>query len=190
MNTPMVTSRIDHPHMKISQPPGVITSAEEVLAQVNDHEHHEFHRYRWLSLRFLTYHTGISRLMEALSAESQQRLQALIVASASLPVREPVLRDPATKAWQAPSLQRAHSILRANFFIRDEEEAARELSRALLEEWRSRRFYERLEARNGIPALDALLNACIGQAQAQLQILQEAEEQLPTRPCPPGEILQ
>lgn len=184
MNTPIVTSRIDPPRMKISQQPGVITSAEEVLALANDHEHHEFHRYRWLSLRFLTYHIGISRLLEALSIESQQRLQALVVASASLPMRDTVLRDPATKAWQTPSLQRAHAIQRSHFFIHDEEEAARELSRAVLEEWRSRRFYERLEACNGIPALDALLNACIGQAQAQLQILQEAEEQLPTRPGP------
>lgn len=189
MNTPMVTSRIGHPPMKRRQPPGVITSAEEVLALANDHEHHEFHRYRWLSLRFLTFRTGISRLMEALSVESQQRIQTLIVASAALPMPEPVLRDSATKAWQAPSLPRAHSLQRANFFIHDEEEAARELSRAVLEEWRSRRFYERLEACNGIPALDALLNACIGQAQAQLQILQEAEDQLPTLPCPPVGIM-
>lgn len=189
MNTPMATSRIAHPRMMVSQPPGVITSAEEVLGLANDHEHHEFHRYRWLSLRLLTYHTGISRLMEALSAESQQRIQALIVASASLPMRDPVLRDPATKAWQPPSLPRPHAIQRGNFFIRDEEEVAWELSRAVLEEWRSRRFYERLQACNGVPALDALLKACIGQAQAQLQILQEAEEQLPTGPCPPREIL-
>lgn len=186
MNTPMVTSRIDHPRMKTGLEPGVITSVEEVLALANDHEHHEHHRYRWLSLRFITYHTGISRLMEALSVQSQQRIQALIVESAPLPMHEPVLRDPAAQAWQASSQQRAHSTQQAHFFILDGEMAARELSRAVLEEWRSRHFYERLQAHNGIPALNALLNACIGEAQTQLQILQEAEDQLPARPCPPA----
>ncbi|CAM3404912.1 hypothetical protein [Halomonas lysinitropha] len=189
MNTPMANTRIEPPRMKISQPPGVITSIEEVLAQVNDHEHHEFHRYRWLSLRFLTFQTGISRLMEALSVESQQRVQALVEVSASLPMRDPVLRDPAKLAWQPPALQRPHSLQRAHFFILDGDEAARELSRAVLEEWRSRRFYERLQACNGIPALNHLLNACIGQAQAQLQILQEAEDRLPPPPSPPGEVI-
>lgn len=185
MNTTRVTSRIDHSCMTTRQQPGVITSAEEVLALANDHAHHEFHRYHWLSVRFLPYHTGISRLMEALSAESQQRIQALTAKSASLSIRVPVLHDPATKAWQPPPLQRTHSMQQAHFFIIDGEEAALEFSLALLEEWRSRRFYERLQFCNGIPGLDALLNSCIGQSQAQFQVLREAEVLLPTRACQP-----
>lgn len=155
---------------------------EELLALANDHERHEYHRYRWLSLRFLTYHRGISKLMQALAGESQQRVKALIEAAASLPIREPVLRDPATQAWQPPAIQ-------SPFFIHDDDVAAHELSRALLEEWRSRRFYEHLQACNGTPDLHGWLNACIGQARSQFQILQEAEGQLPALPCPPREIM-
>lgn len=181
VSIPSVTSRDDHPLIKTGQPPCIITLTEELLALANDHERHEYHRYRWLSLRFLTYHRGISKLMQALAGESQQRVQALIEAAASLPIREPVLRDPATQAWQAPSIQ-------SHFFIFDDDVAAQELSRALLEEWRSRRFYERLQACNGIPDLHAWLNACIGQTRSQFQILQEVEGQLPALPCPPRAI--
>lgn len=143
MNSPSATSRIDDPLMGIGPQPDVVTSVDGVLALVKDHEHHEFHRYRWLSLRFLAYHTGISRLMEVLAAESPQRIQALIVASESLPMRQPGLRDAGTKAWRAPSLHSTH------LFILNEEEAAWELGRAVLREWWSRRFYERLRGHNG-----------------------------------------
>ncbi|WP_290785009.1 hypothetical protein [Halomonas sp.] len=183
MNSPSVTSRIDYPLMEIDPQPDVITSVDDVLALVKDHEHHEYHRYHLLSLRFLAYHISISRLMEVLAAESQQRIQALIVASETLPVQEHRLQEVGNKAWRPPSPQSPH------FFILNEKEAKWELSRAVLGEWRSRRFYERLQACNGIPGLHALLDACMGQAQAQLQILQEAENQLRTRLYSPCDII-
>jgi hypothetical protein len=173
-----------HPEINVLQEvnlivntPSVTTLIEEILAQANAHEHQEYHRYRWLSLRFLTYHIGMSKLMQALASESRQRVLALIEVSASLPIEESPLRDPAKMPGQDLQVQ-------SNFFIFDDEVAAQELSRALLDEWRSRRFYERLQAYNAIPDLNAWLNDCIGQNWAQLQILQEARDQLPVLALP------
>ncbi|MCG6657111.1 hypothetical protein HOP52_04875 [Halomonas campisalis] len=163
-----------------SQPTGVISLIEDILTRANEHEHQEYHRYRRLCLRFLTYHIGISQLMQTLAIESQQRIQTLIEVSASLPIEQSLLRDPSLRSEQRLQVN-------PHFFIFDDEVAAQELSRALLEEWRSRRFYERLQAYNAIPGLDAWLNDCIGQRRAQFQILQEARDQLPaalTLPAP------
>lgn len=157
--------------------PSVAILIEDILARASAHEQQEYQRYRWLSLRFLTYHIGTSRLMQALASESQQRIRSLIEVSASLPIETSPLRDPAMRPEQ--ELQ-----VRPHFFIFDDEVAAQELSRALLEEWRSRRFYERLQACNAIPDLDAWLNDCINQSRAQFQILLEAREQLPAVALP------
>ncbi|MDW7748055.1 hypothetical protein [Halomonas sp.] len=152
--------------------PSVTILIEDILARANAHEHQAYQRYRWLSLRFLTYHIATSKLMQALASESQQRIQSLIEVSASLPIEQSPLHDPAERREQELQVQ-------THFFIFDDEVAAEELSRALLEEWRSRRFYERLQAYNAIPDLNAWLNDCIGQRRAQFQILQEARDQLP-----------
>ncbi|MBB3229919.1 hypothetical protein [Halomonas stenophila] len=158
--------------------PASFSLPEDLLALANDHEHHEYHRYRWLSLRFLPYHLGISQLMQALAGESRQRVQALIEVSAPLDAGASGLRDPALAPWQDCRERQSH------FFIFDDALAARELGRALLEEHRSRRFYERLQAYNGIAGLDGLLGAFVEQARAQCTILEETLEQLPVRPRP------
>lgn len=157
---------------RIVNTPSVTILIEDILARASAHEHQAYQRYRWLSLRFLTYHIGTSKLMQALASESQQRIQSLIEVSASLPIEQSPLREPARRSEQELQVQ-------PHFFIFDDEVAAEELSRALLEEWRSRRFYERLQAYNAIPGLDAWLKDCIGQRRAQFQILQEARDQLP-----------
>lgn len=157
---------------RIVNTPSVTILIEDILARANAHEHQAYQRYRWLSLRFLTYHIGTSKLMQALASESQQRIRSLSEVSASLPIETSPLRDPAEGPGQELQVQ-------PHFFIFDDEVAAQELSRALLEEWRSRRFYERLQAYNAIPDLDAWVNDCIGQRRAQFQILQEARDQLP-----------
>ncbi|SEK24470.1 hypothetical protein [Halomonas daqiaonensis] len=177
MRMPSINHRDDHLVMQPGRQPCDITLTEDVLALVNDHEHHEYYRYHWLSLRFLTYNLGLSRLMQALADESKQRIQALIEQSTSLSLGKPAIWDPSTSVWQAPTLPS-----QSHFFILDDDTAAQELSRALLDEWRSRRFYERLQAYNGTPQLDAWLNACISQAQAQFQVLQETEWLLPAIP--------
>lgn len=148
---------------------------EDLLALANDHEQHEYHRYRLLSLRFLTYHLGISQLLQALAGESRQRVQALIEVAAPLSADTPCLRDPALAPWQAPRRQ-------PHFFIFDEALAARELRRAMLEEHRSFRFYQCLRTYNGIPGLDGLLDAFVEQARAQCTILEETQDQLPVLP--------
>ncbi|RTR05083.1 hypothetical protein [Halomonas nitroreducens] len=148
---------------------------EDLLALANDHEHHEYHRYRWLSLRFLTYDLGISQLMQALAGESRQRVQALSEVAAPLSAETPCLRDPAQAAWQDRPLQ-------PHFFIFADEVAAQELRRALLEEHRSYRFYKCLRACHGIAGLDGLLDAFVEQARAQCTILEETQDQLPALP--------
>lgn len=172
VNTPSVTPLGDQPSRKTEQPTSVITIIEDILAWANDHEHQAYHRYRWLSLRFLTYHIGISKLMQALASESRQRVQALMEVSASLPIDQSPLRDPAMSPGHDQQVA-------SHFFIFDDEVATQAFSRAMLEEWRSQRFYERLQAYNAIPGLHAWLNDCIAQSQAHFQILQEARCQLP-----------
>ncbi|CAM3417023.1 hypothetical protein [Halomonas lysinitropha] len=174
MSLPSINDRIDPLATPPSPQPGEIALTEDVLGQANGHEHHAYHRYRWLSLRFLTYSIGISRLMQALAEESRQRIQALIEQSSQLTFSQPVAR---ATDWEPPSLPS-----QSHFFILDDAGAAQAISLALLEEWQSRRFYERLHADNGTPQLDGHLKSCIGQAQAQFQVLKEAEWLLPTPP--------
>lgn len=150
---------------------------KDTLSRANAHEHQVFHRYHWLGLRFLTYQVALSELMHQLAGKSQQRVQALIEVAASLPIERPPLRDPASGPEPASRIAQP-------FFILDDPVAAQELSRALLDEWRSRRFYEQLQDDNAIPALDAWLNDCIGQCRSQFQILQEARDRLPTLALP------
>ncbi|MCL7939088.1 hypothetical protein M8009_02050 [Halomonas sp. ATCH28] len=150
----------------------VHTMVKDLLTLASEHEYDEYARYYGLSLRFLTYHIGVSRLLQALAEESQQRVQCLIDVAASLSMGLPRLRRPAMSP--CPDL---HG--QSHFFIYDDEMAAQELSRALLDQWRSRRFYERLQAYNAIPDLNAWLNDCIGQCRAQFQILHEARDRLP-----------
>ncbi|MBB3182615.1 hypothetical protein FHR95_000139 [Halomonas fontilapidosi] len=172
MNTPSVTYLNNHFLRQTERPTSVVTMIEDLLALAGGHEHNEYQRYYWLSLRFLTYHIGISKLLQALAEESQQRIQALTKVAATLPIALPRLGEPVVGPW--PDL---HG--QGHFFIYDDAMAAQELSRAELEEWRSRRFYERLQDYNAIPALDAWLNECIGQCRAQFQILHEARYQCP-----------
>lgn len=180
VNTSSVTYLNNHFLRQAERPTSVVTMIEDLLARASGHEYNEYHRYHWLSLRFLTYHIGISTLLQALAEESQQRVRALNKVAATLPIEPPRLGEPAAGPW--PDL---HG--QGHFFIYEDEMAAQELSRAELEEWRSRRFYERLQAYNAIPDLNAWLNECIGQARAQFQILKEAEELLPA-PCQPREM--
>lgn len=174
MSLPSINDRNDPLAMPPAPQPGEIALPEDVLGQANGHEHHAYHRYRWLSLRFLTYNIGISRLMQALADESRQRIEVLVEQSSLLTSSQLVTR---VSSWEAPALPS-----RSHFFILDDAGAAQAISLALLEEWQSRRFYERLQAYNGTPQLDGLLKSCIGQTQAQFQVLKEAEGLLPTSP--------
>lgn len=178
MNKPTIAHirQAAHLLMPSGQPPCIASLIDEFLTLINDHEYHEYHRYRWLSLRFLTYHIGISRIMQALAGESQQRIQELAEVTTRLPTRAIRPQDPATRATQDIELE-----VKPHFFIFDDDVAAQELSRALLAEWRSRRFYTRLQAYNGIPELNAWLEASVRQSLAQFRILQEAEDQLPSQ---------
>lgn len=172
VNRPSVTYLNNHFLRQTERPTSVVTMIEDLLALASGHEHQEYARYHWLSLRFMTYHIGISTLLRALAEESQQRIRSLTAVAASLPIELPRVGDPAVAP--CPDL---HG--QGHFFIYDDAMAAQELSRAELEEWRSRRFYERLQDYNAIPALDAWLNECIGQCRAQFQILHEARDQCP-----------
>ena len=172
MTTPRITQLDSYARRQADRPTCVVTMIEELLTLAGEHERDEHERYYWLSLRFLTYHIGISKLLQALAEESQQRIQALTKVAATLPIALPRLGEPVVGPW--PDL---HG--QGHFFIYDDAMAAQELSRAELEEWRSRRFYERLQDYNAIPALDAWLNECIGQCRAQFQILHEARYQCP-----------
>ena len=185
MNTPSFdTRRVPPPAMPRGRQHD-ITLTEEVLALANAHERHEYARYRWLSLRFLAFHTGISRLMKALAEESQQRMQALATLAGSLPLDASAIADPAESPEAPPALTAG-----THFFIVDGEVATQALSRAMLEEWWSRRFYERLQAYNAIPQLDAWINDAICQARSQFQVLQETEGLMPPSLSPPHAMME
>ncbi len=144
----------------------------ELMQAVADCELRQCDRYRWRALRFLAYHPGLSRLMQALAGESHERLGALAEA---LAMESPCLSDSAPWPWHYSGQGSAH------FFIVDDAMARLELARCLLEEHRMERFYMRLEHSNAMPELDALLGDGVAQCRAHCQLLEETRQSLPTR---------
>ena len=144
----------------------------ELLAAIDDHERRQSRRYRWQALRFLTYHAGLGRLMEALADESLDRREVLVEALAG---GRPVAPCHSPAAGECRGRGAAH------FFIVDDEIARLELSRSLLEERRTERFYARLKRCGAIPELDALLGDCIAQCRAHGRLLEETRQSLPAR---------
>ncbi|MFG6160452.1 hypothetical protein ACGTNG_16770 [Halomonas sp. 1390] len=144
----------------------------ELLQAIDDHERRQSQRYRWQALRFLTYHAGLSRLMEALADESLDRREVLVEALAGGRPVAPC-HSPATGDCRGRGA--------AHFFIVDDEIARLELSRSLLEERRTERFYTRLRHGGAIPELDTLLGDCIAQCRAHAQLLEETRQSLPAR---------
>ncbi|HET8790872.1 MAG TPA: hypothetical protein VFM75_06645 [Modicisalibacter sp.] len=145
----------------------------ELLDMAGEHEHFEMNRYRIMSLRFLTFNAGISRLLEALSNENEQRLQTLtqaaerIKAKAFLPTNTKVA-----------SVSMQHGKLSHSFFVTGNAMAANTLAEALVYEQRSLGFYRQLRAGNVTHSLDKLLVIFIEQALIQCHILQDVQDQL------------
>ncbi|WP_170121118.1 hypothetical protein [Halomonas denitrificans] len=144
----------------------------ELLQAVVAHEDREAQRYRWRALRFLTYHPGLSRLMEALADESRDRREVLIEA---LTGERPAAPGQAAAPGECASPGAAH------FFIVDDDTALLELSRSLLEARRTARFYARLRRGGAIPGVDGLLGDCVTQCRAHARLLEETRRALPVR---------
>lgn len=143
----------------------------EVMQVVGDHEHRQFRLYHWRALRFLTYHPGLSQLMQALAGESRDRLDALAES----------LGERVVEPSADPSACRVRGLGAEHFFIVDDEVARLELGRALLEESRGARFYARLQRSSAMPGLDALLRDCVAQCRAHCRLLEETRQSLPSR---------
>lgn len=143
----------------------------EVMQVVCDHEHRQSRLYHWRALRFLTYHPGLSQLMQALAGESRDRLDALAES----------LMERIVQPCVEPSACRVKGLGAAHFFIVDDEMARLELGRTLLEESRSTRFYARLLRSSAMPDLDALLRDCVAQCRAHCRLLEETRQSLPSR---------
>lgn len=170
-------------HSKQSRRPSILTGdcrprapmlPAELLQAIDDHERRLTHRYRWEALRFLTYHPGLSQLMEALADEGRDRRQVLGEALAGGHL------DPLA-CRHAPASGPCRGRGAAHFFIVDDEIAHLELSRSLLEERRTERFYARLLRSAAIPGLDALLGDCVAQCRAHARLLEETRQSLPAR---------
>ncbi|XKE47421.1 hypothetical protein LG302_09930 [Halomonas organivorans] len=152
---------------------------EDLLRLARDHEQQLQVNYRWRALRLLTFHAGLSRLMQALGEESRQRLLAL----------SEVLTGQAPEAWAMPGGCPPPGAERlGHFFILDETAARQALRRSLLEEGRTRRFYDRLRRGNAAPGLDLLLDTFIEQARAHCRLLEETRQGLNALHRPLGSI--
>ncbi|ATJ82833.1 hypothetical protein ACFPTY_07525 [Halomonas beimenensis] len=153
--------------------------AEDLLRLARDHEHRLQVAYRWRALRLLTFHAGLSRLMQALGEESRQRLLAL----------NEVLTGRAPEAWAMPGGSPppgAEGL--GHFFILDETTARQALRCSLLEEGRTRRFYDRVRRGSAASGLDLLLDTFIEQARAHCRLLEETRQGLNALHRPLGSV--
>lgn len=145
----------------------------ELLTMAGEHEYSEMNRYRLMSLRFLTFNAGISRLLEALYDENEQRLQTLIQAAECIRAEDFLPTN--AKAALVPM---QHGKLSHNFFVTGNAMAASILAESLVYEQRSLDFYRQLREGNVTNCLDKLLVIFIEQALIQCHILQDVQDQL------------
>lgn len=144
---------------------------EELLAMSGEHEYFEMNRYRLISLRFLTFNAGISRLLEALSNENEQRLQTLTQAADRLGVKDlPSINVPLYPIFNENNFH--------GFFVIGNEMAAGIMAESLIHEQRSLDLYRQIRSANMMPCLDKILVIFIEQALIQCHILQDIQEQL------------
>lgn len=150
---------------------GLTLLPEDLLIMACKHEHFEMNRYRLLSLRFLAFNTGISRLLEVLANESEQRVQSLNEASRKFCMMDklPDYMPPHRLGVEKDFLQ---------FFVINNGVAADILMCSSAYEQRSLQFYCQLRERNVTPELDEIIGLFIDQARIQCQILQEIQDQL------------
>lgn len=143
---------------------------QELLVLASSHEHHEMNRYRRLALRFLPFDAGVSRLLEALATECEQRLHEMRRVCQRVRIAWPALTV-------SPLSQQHNDDSENHFFIIGDEMAATVLAQALIGEHRSLRFYYQLLASNATPELHSLIATFIKQSQAQCRILEEGQDQ-------------
>lgn len=143
---------------------------QELLVLASSHEHHEMNRYQRLALRFLPFNAGISRLLEALATECEQRLREMKLACERSRIPRPTLTV-------SPLSEQHNDDSQNHFFIISDEMAATVLAQALVGEHRSLRFYRQLLTSNATPELHSLIATSIKQSQAQCRILEESQDQ-------------
>ncbi|SDL64108.1 hypothetical protein SAMN05661010_02207 [Modicisalibacter muralis] len=143
---------------------------QELLVLASSHEHYEMNRYRRLALRFLPFNAGISRLLEALATECEQRLHEMRVACERSGTPEPTLTV-------SPLRERYTDGSEKHFFVINVAMAATVLAEALNGEHQSLRFYRQLLASNATPELHPLIATFIKQSQVQCRILEESQGQ-------------
>lgn len=142
----------------------------ELLVLASTHERHEMNRYRRLALRFLPFNTGISRLLEALTTECEQRLHEMRLACERW-------RMPRSTLTVSPLREQHNDDSENHFFIISDEMVAKVMAQALIGEQQSLRFYRQLLTSNATPELHSLIATFIQQSQAQCRILEESQEQ-------------
>lgn len=142
---------------------------QELFDLARAHEYQEVQRHRLLTLRFLPFSAGISRLMDMLLLESEQRLEALTQAAERLALAAPIT---------APD--REGQPRDQHFFIINQRMATQALTQAVIDEHQSLRYYRQLREANATPQLHTLLAGCVDQKLAQGRVLQESQDQLLT----------
>ncbi|QEA40245.1 hypothetical protein FGL86_14915 [Pistricoccus aurantiacus] len=144
---------------------------EAKLIQLSrDKEHERIEYYQQLTLRFLPFNVGISRLMKELANESVGRLQALTRVGQDLADQHPDFEQPCSSSGKSESHSR-------HFFVIDSNMAMAILEQAWQCEYEAQGFYQGLRSRNTILALDAMLEGFIKQARQQANIVQECKDQ-------------
>ncbi|MFY0989634.1 hypothetical protein [Halomonas sp. C05BenzN] len=141
---------------------------DQLLALAGTHELAELTRYRRLAFSFLTYNTGISRMMAGLGIECEMRLKKLGHIAQQMELLYPL-----------SSSDRYGAMLHAKrhgkqadpcHFIDCEGMAMDALTQALMDAEASRRFYEQLREASSA-ALHPLLDTIVQQKRSELGVL-------------------
>lgn len=140
---------------------------DQLLALASTHEVAELSRYRRLAFSFLTFNTGISRLLAGLGIECEKRLKRLTHTAQRMELPYPL-----------SSSDHYYAKLREKdadpqYFIGSEGMAIEALTQALVDAEMSRCFYEHLREASDASPLHSLLDSIFRQKQAELDVLSE-----------------
>ena len=145
--------------------------AEEVLAKSQLKEIERMSLYQSITLAFLPFNIGISRLMKELEKESDARINRLEEIAMSLQLSEAIAPFTRKTIPEKPYDRR-------HFFVIHTTMAMDILEQVWQHEYRAQCFYEWLKAGNATAGLDKLLADFIRQAKNQAHILQDAKAEV------------
>lgn len=141
--------------------------SREVMMLASEHEAQEMHRYRRFAFAFLTFHSGISRLMAVMGMECERRLEKL---ASIAPQKTCQGLGWGGERWRAASP--GNAIHHSCILDRDMALEARRHILAYAEY--SLRFYEHMLAANTTPDLERLLAGMASEKLSESRFLEDS----------------